>query len=68
MLVQYSTIACKTAPDMVQAVIAEASVLSLSVAVCIVDLSGNVFEGGSLWQRLTLSWTAYLLPILNCER
>lgn len=48
MIVQYSTISCKTALEMVQISIAEASVLGLSVAVAIVDLSGNILASARM--------------------
>lgn len=48
MIVNYSTIASKTALDMIQAAIAQASAMDLSVAVAIVDLSGHVLASARM--------------------
>jgi hypothetical protein len=44
-LLWYSMIANKAVLDIFQAVVAEVSAISLSISVCIADLSGNVFKG-----------------------
>lgn len=48
MIVHYSTIASKTALDMIQAAVAQASAMGLSVAVAIVDISGNVLASARM--------------------